>query len=314
MSIKINSFGGILIWCLRKRNSAFTSKVALEFTSKKYKPLIERYIQKFNASEKKPLFRMVNIETVNRCNGMCSFCPANVWEEKRDLKRMSQSLFEKIVHELEQLKWEGQIFLNVNNEPFLDKEILKRAKFIKEKLGDKAIVSMFTNGTLLSIDKLDALSESVDILVINNYSKKYCLNTKIKEIYNYVKNNPKKFRNIDITINRRYSEEILATRAGNAPNKKKKNNKVESPCIYPYTDITIFPDGKVGLCCNDCYEITDYGSVAEESLINIWENEKFEKVRTLMGVGRHNFPFCKECDVVDTGFREKLIGNTVKGI
>lgn len=168
---------------------------------------------------------------------------------------------------------------------------------------------MFTNGTLLSIEKLEQLSENLDVLIINNYSNAYRLSEKNREIYKYVKKNPVKFKNIKITINRRYTDEILATRAGNAPNKRMKNNNVVSPCIYPYTDMTIYPDGKIGLCCNDCYEVTDYGNVLEESLEAIWKNEKFRQVRELMKKGRSNFLFCKECDVVDTGFREDLIKN-----
>ncbi len=29
------------------------------------------------------VFRILNLETVNRCNGKCAFCPANVRDEKR---------------------------------------------------------------------------------------------------------------------------------------------------------------------------------------------------------------------------------------
>lgn len=133
------------------------------------------------------------------------------------------------------------------------------------------------------------------------------MNENISQLYWFVKKNPQRFKNIKITINRRYSKEILSTRAGNAPNKKKRNNNVVDTCIYPYTDITIFPDGKVGLCCNDCFEVTDYGNVNETPLLNIWKGEKLAAVRKQMIHGRLNVPFCTECDVVDSGFREKLI-------
>lgn len=308
MPIKINSFGGIPVWALRKNFSAYTSKAALEFASKKYAVTIGRYIERFDDVNDIPLFKLVNIETINRCNGTCAFCPANVRDEKRVLKKMEWSLYEKIVKELKELAWSGTVFLNVNNEPLLDHEIVQRARMMKQLLGDSVIISMFTNGTMCSLEKLEKLAECVDVLVINNYSTEYRLNEHNKEIYNYVKKKPEKFKDIHITINRRYLKEILTTRAGNAPNKKtRNNNNVISPCIYPYTDITIFPDGKVGLCCNDCFEVTDYGNLNENSMKEIWTSEKFKEIRKSMKGGRLNVPFCKECDVMDSGIRGKVI-------
>lgn len=99
----------------------------------------------------------------------------------------------------------------------------------------------------------------------------------------------------------------MATRAGKAPNKPKKNNRINNPCIYPYTDLVIFPDGEVGMCCNDCFEETHFGNVRDNSLVEVWNNEKFTDLRNKMRNGRDSYLFCKECDVVDAGGREKLI-------
>ena len=88
---------------------------------------------------------------------------------------------------------------------------------------------------------------------------------------------------MEISISRRYAGEILATRAGNAPNKPKKNNRVSAPCIYPFTDLIIFPDGQVGLCCNDCFEVTGFGDVTQDRLMErIYEERAaVEASRTL---------------------------------
>ncbi len=157
MSIKINSFGGVGVWLLRKKASNMTSKLALEITNKQYAKKVQKYVKDFNEGEEIPVFKMVNIETVNRCNGKCAFCPANIYEEKRELKMMPEELFQKIILELKSLQWQGQIFLNVNNEPLIDKNISERAAFVKKQLGDNVIVSMFTNGSLLTIERLASL-------------------------------------------------------------------------------------------------------------------------------------------------------------
>lgn len=37
-----------------------------------------------------PLFEEIEIETLNRCNGKCSFCPVNVNEPQRPYHKMSR--------------------------------------------------------------------------------------------------------------------------------------------------------------------------------------------------------------------------------
>lgn len=306
MPIKIHSFGGIMIWELRKYHSQLTSKISLTVAGRFRKAKINAYIGKFLDAADPPCFRFLMLETLNRCNGKCEFCPANVNVEKREYKKMSDELFHKIINDLIEMKWTGSIFLQVNNEPLIDTRILTFASEIRNKLSG-VYICIITNGTLLSIDKVREMVPLVDELIINDYSTKYALDSHLKEIYKYVKKNKVTFKNIDISINRRYNGEILATRAGTAPNKPKKNNHITFPCIYPFTDMIIFPDGKVGMCCNDCFEVTDFGDANKESLLKIWKNDRFGRLREKMRNGRNCCKFCKECDVVDAGSREKEI-------
>ncbi len=312
MSIKIKSYGGIIIWCFRKRKSYVTSSIFLPIAAAMYKSAIDGYIKWFFEQPEIPCFKSVMIETINRCNGECAFCPANRRAEKREFKQMSNELFDTIIEQLKKKSWIGQIYLNVNNEPFIDKRILSFATKIREHL-PKCEICIISNGTLLNVEIMKEMVPLVDSLVINNYSKRYRLNENIREIYKYVKRNETIFSNMKIVIKRRYSEEILATRAGNAPNKAVKNNKIKSACIYPFMDLVIFPDGKVGMCCNDCFEVTNFGDINTEDIMQIWQNEHFTKLRQAMRTGnRENYKFCKECDVVDAGSREEIIKNERK--
>lgn len=306
MSIKIRSFGGIAIWWLRKYCSGLTSKISLSAAGRARKPKIDAFIDEFLQAERTPVFKFLMIETVNRCNGKCAFCPANVKAEKRDYKQMPDVLFKKIIDELTEMHWKGSIFLQVNNEPFIDKRILQFAEYIRKELADCRIC-VITNGTLLNVDKIRQMTELVDELIINDYSEYYRLSPHLKELYRYVRKKAEEFSKMEIVINRRFSGEVLATRAGSAPNKPTKNNRINYSCIYPFTDLIIFPDGKVGMCCNDCYEVTNFGDINESSLYEIWTNDKFRLLRTSMKQGRNDYAFCKECDVVDAGSREKEI-------
>lgn len=306
MTIKIRSFGGPVIWFLRKYCSSFTSKIAFSIIGKVRAKKIDGFIKSFMEASEVPVFRFLMLETVNRCNGTCSFCPANIKAEAREFKKMSQELFDKIISDLVEADWVGTFFLQVNNEPFIDVRILEFAAQIREKLPECEIC-LISNGTLLNVDKIKEMRLLVDELIINDYSRDYRLNKNLREIYRHVRKHKEMFSGMKICINRRYSEEILATRAGNAPNKPVKNNRIKASCIYPFTDMIIFPDGKVGMCCNDCKEITNFGNVEKENLFAIWKNEKFTKLRCAMMNGRENYPFCRECDVIDAGSREKII-------
>lgn len=312
MSVRINSFGGPLIWLLRKHCSGFTSKVMLRFVSKKYSKKIDKFIKYFLDQNEPPVFHNVMIETINRCNGVCAFCPANKLDESRPFKKMTEEMFFAIIAQLEEMKWTGKLFLCINNEPFVDNRIMEFCKYAKAMIPGIRTV-LISNGTLLTPDIMDEMSAIVDQITINDYSERYALSPKHKQVYKHIKKNKERFKEMDITINRRYSKEILATRAGNAPNKPRKNTEVSCACVYPFTDLVIFPDGQVGMCCNDCSEITRFGDISEELLIDIWRNEKFKKLRMSMLGGQRTYPFCKECDVLDAGEREEYIGS-LKGV
>lgn len=306
MSIRINSFGGPLIWLFRKYFSNITSKIMLSAISKKYSKDTDEYIRFFLNEEEIPVFQNVMIETINRCNGICDFCPANKNEETRTFKKMTEDMYNGIINELEEIKWSGKLFLCVNNEPFLDKRIIAFAKYAKIKISNASIV-LITNGSLLTTEKMDEMVGIVDEITINDYSERYILSKPIKRIYKHVKKHSEKYDLMKISINRRYNKEILATRAGNAPNKKNKNVKMKMSCLYPFMDFIIFPDGQVGMCCNDCKECSCFGDISKDKILNIWENEKFQDLRKAVSKGRDKYEFCKECDVVDAGEREAYI-------
>lgn len=311
MSIKIRSFGGPIVWLFRKYNSELTSKIALSFAAFCYKRHIKAYIDYYERQDEKPFFQNCMIETINRCNGTCEFCPANKKDESRPFKKMTEKMYYGIIQQLREINWHGKLYLNINNEPFIDVRLIKFAKYAKEQIPEIQ-TAVITNGTLLSLEKLDEMPGAIDEIVINDYGDKYILSKQHKNIYKYVKKNPKRFSNMSITINRRYGKEILATRAGNAPNKPKKNSTIDSPCIYPFLDFLIYPDGQVGMCCNDCKEISGFGNITKNSLLEIWHNKKFENLRSIMKSGRSSYSFCRDCDVVDVGEREAFIKEFLK--
>ena len=309
MSVKIVSYGGRIGWFLRTHISKFTSIAYLESQYLVRKRLFKKYIEWFENKDILEQPCLISIETINRCNGKCDFCPANRNAESRPFKRMDDDLFEKIIRELREWDYSGFLNLYVNNEPLMDKQIEEKYRYAKKML-PKAKMLLYTNGTLLSKDRFMNLAAIIDKMIINNYSEKLELHRNIREIYKFAKND-EFFKDRDITIQIRYVHEILTNRSGSAPNKRKakEHHKV---CILPYTDITIFPDGTCGLCCNDALEKTKIGDVSINKLQDIWNSQRYRILREIIGEDREGYFFCKGCDFVDAGIRNTFMKAKLK--
>ena len=305
MEIEINSYMGRFGFEMRRKCPKISSWMYLHLQALIRKRDTDKFIKEVMGKQGEMVPQFVNLETINRCNGRCPFCPANTKDESRPFKKMSWELFEKIITDLKRINYSGVLSLYVNNEPFLDNRMGKMLVFAREKLPD-AIILIFTNGTVLTADRLEEINGSFDRMFINNYNSQYKMHENIEEIYRYVKNGNYKKSNSKITVQLRYANEYLANRAGTAPNKPAKREYLWQ-CLMPYTDMTIFPDGTVGLCCNDTKEVTDFGNVCEDDLIAVFRSEKLMELRKALMHGRNKYDYCRHCDVVDSGIRLRFI-------
>lgn len=244
--------------------------------------------------ENLPLFQHIEIETYNRCNGGCVFCPVSVKNERRPEQLMDKALFEKIINELAALNYKGRLALFSNNEPFLDSRILEFHRYAKERL-PHARFHLFTNGTLLTLDKFIELMKYLDELIIDNYNQELRLISNCKDIKEYCEKNPELIKRVTIVL--RKPIEILTTRGGEAPNRHDKVSYKDTKCINPFTQIIIRPDGKVSLCCNDPLGKNTMGDLNHSTLQEVWYGQQFQNVREALSHGRQYLEQCKYCDV-----------------
>lgn len=240
-----------------------------------------------------PAIAEIEIETINRCNGSCPFCPVNVNEPQRPYAKMTNELFEKIIADLADINYKGQLSLFSNNEPFLDERILEFYQYAKENL-PYATLSIFTNGSLLTYNKFIELIKWCDKITIDNYNDAQVVNENLKEIYDYLqKHEELKLR---VNFSMRLQNQVLTSRGGQAPNKKDTQFYNEI-CLLPYRMLVIRPDGKISLCCNDALGKYTLGDVSKNSIFEIWNSEEYSKIRReMMNNGRKNLVLCKNCD------------------
>lgn len=245
-----------------------------------------------------PLFNHVEVETINRCNGGCSFCPVNRKDDPREKAVMSDNLFKKIVDQLADVRYAGRFTTFSNNEPLLDDRIIEFNRYARERL-PRARMHLFTNATLMTIEKFVALTEVLDELIIDNYQQDLKLIKPCEEIKRYCDEHP--ILKNKVTIVLRKPNEILTSRGGDAPNRKELVEYNKDRCILPFKQIIIRPTGQISLCCNDALGRYTLGDVSKENLLDIWYGPKFSMVRKCLYEGRENWGNCKYCDAFSMG-------------
>lgn len=241
----------------------------------------------------KPFAEHIEIETVNRCNGKCTFCPVSAGHDTRTKTMMSEELFRKLIGELADINYSGRLALFSNNEPLLDPDIISRHQYARKMLPN-ARMHLFTNGSLLTIEKFVALVECLDELIIDNYNQDLSLTKPIQIIYDYCENHRELAEKVTIVL--RKQDEILTSRGGDAPNRNEKISFSAETCALPFKQMIIRPDGKVSLCCNDPLGRMTLGDLTTETISEVWYGEPFTKVRKALLRGRGQLDHCRYCD------------------
>lgn len=301
--LKTSSTGVYILW---KINSALRGHIPDEvyeknekwlrkkYDYKRIKHETEEYLTQHYDNGKLPLFSSVEIEVINRCNGTCPFCPANRNADPRKLKKMDEKLFRKIIDELGGMNYSGRLALHSNNEPFLDSRIIEFTEYARKHVPG-AFLYMFTNGTLVTLDKFRAIIPYLDRMVIDNYDDELNLHPNVQAIHEYCLKDPKLNRKVEIHV--RKIHEVLNTRGGQSPNNHKKQTLAMS-CILPYKQMIIRPDGRISLCCNDPYGKNTLADLNRMTMREAWYSERYEKVRRALRKKRAGVRLCRYCDTL----------------
>ena len=236
---------------------------------------------------------------------------------------MSMDLYKKIVDDCHD-NGIKDLVLNFYNEPFLDKLIFDRIAYAKSK---GFIISTFSNGSLLNEETrtkllnsgINEINFSFDGFSKETYEKiRQGLNfeTVRDNILNLVaERNQKNMKTPRITVSYVQSQWNLheATnfsefwrnkvdyvglttddnRAGTA--EFLKNNQV-FPCRKLWGGLIVISNGQVVLCCVDFDGKVILGDFNNQTLKEIWENDKFKEIRRLhLDFKSDQIELCKNC-------------------
>ena len=266
-------------------------ETALFLTMRGRKNAVKKVFEKID-KQGVPLFSRVEVETLNRCNGSCTFCPVNKNDDPRPMAKLTDETYEKIINELHELDYSGQFCLFANNEPFLDTRIEAFAKTAREKL-PKAFIEIYTNGTVLKLERFIDIIPHLDLLAIDNYNDKLKYNEPTRAIMEYLKENPEHKSKVSIRMRRETN--LMSSRGGQAPNNSKRK-ALPISCLLPFYHLYVRADAKIGLCCVDALYTHTLGDVTEHSLKEIWYSDTYTKIREKIRQGRETLDVCRFCD------------------
>jgi len=236
-------------------------------------------------------------ETRTRCNNICPFCPASIQNDTRNDLYMAEKTFKKCIDELSTLDYHGTIWLHNYNEPLLDKRIVSFIRYASKQL-PKAKLSLMTNGILLSPRYgIRLLEAGLDDLVIDNYSDNGILIKNVKNFLIKVASDKSYYQHKFFFLEMRILNAKGDSRAGNSPNRKYNLQPLKLICDWPFRSFVVTNNGDVGLCCKDFKFECVMGNVNRQSIVEIWNGDKFKHARKELFKGNRTWnPLCSKCD------------------
>jgi radical SAM protein with 4Fe4S-binding SPASM domain len=240
----------------------------------------------------KDRFSAVEIEINSNCNMSCSYCP-NSEHERLEQGDMKPEQFEKIMRQLKEMNFLGRVSYHFYNEPLLSKNLDSFVKMTREYLPECVIV-IYSNGTLLTEKRM------IELLTIGVTSFFITKHEDVKKSYVFSKT----FSLLSDDLKKRvdfqdFTQIDLSNRAGLL--KDIDNGDVSSiPCFLPLYLVVITLKGNVLPCYEDFYQKLTMGNINDNSLLDIWNSEKYTSFRETLRSrnGRKSNNVCKDCSCV----------------
>jgi len=310
---KINWFKKIFLWFVHTPPFSWIYKTW-------YSKIIKNKLKNFKLSN-----LYVSIEPYNLCNAQCVMCPYQ--KMIRPKVKMSMQLYRKIIDDCLENGIES-VNLNFYNEPFLDNLIFERIEYAKSK---EIKVSLFSNGSVLNKEIIDQILDSgIDEIdfSFDGFSKKTYEQIRVNLNFEKTRDNilglieernkrglnKPKITMIFVKSDKNIGEvndfknfwkdkaDVVGFSQDDNRNqtldlsKFKTKKSIAYPCRKPWSELIVMSDGRVPLCCVDCDGSIILGDLNNQTISDVWNNEKFRKIRQLhLSYQADQIPICRNC-------------------
>ncbi len=239
------------------------------------------------ALERSPRLYSLLIETCSMCNRRCHFCPVAYYPRPKKLMRWH--LYAKIISELKEIGFAGKIGLHSYNEPLLDKRLPRLIRYARNNL-PSATIMFSTNGDLMTLELWLKLREAgLDYAWIKQYDGH--INPNVRHVMEHLSGQERK--RFQVSVFSAYTD----TRGGLLKHMGQLEAPLKAGCLRPRFQMVIAFDGKVPICCQDYLARHVMGDVNRESLMDIWNNRKFQHARAHLRLKDRSFSIvCSNCN------------------
>jgi len=256
----------------------------------------------------------LQVETTNRCNAKCLFCPHHKFAE---FGTMSQELYEKIVDEASRLPALEVFTPMLTGEPFCDPQFVERLKLARSKLPN-VMLEVYTNGHLLTKDLIDQLCQvkemrfSVSLNAITPETRKRMTGlddyVKVADMMLYMEHVGMPYRATMVGYPEIRQEEIRAfVKAGGLAIQYQSwcgeqypyDRRRWTSCPRAMNYMTVRWTGQVCLCCFDPFGKVDFGDLNKETIEDIWQSSRRREYQSLHRQGRG--AECELCNMCTEG-------------
>ena len=283
-------------------------------------------ISGFQESQKMAKFPLnIMVEVTSHCNIQCVMCPREVMTRKEGI--MDFGLYTKIIDETTRHGKPYLLTLHFSGEPLINKRLPEMIKYAKNK--GVPIVRLNSNGTLLDETKSrELLNSGLDIITIAiEANKEIHKKVRIGSDFDAVKDNVKQLAEMkkelklkkpnirvqiltmdDVTdkivkdgINMwepivDYVNVASISTAGGQVDDLGSTREKKKYCKEIWTNMIMLWNGDVTVCCADHDARLKVGNILEESIEDIWNGERYQRIRELHLKGEYDkLPLCKQC-------------------
>jgi MoaA/NifB/PqqE/SkfB family radical SAM enzyme len=281
---------------------------------------VRRLLQAAGRERAPGLPDIVQIESTNKCNAKCVFCPRDDMHREQGI--MDMALYQKIVDECAAL---GITHVRMHNygEALMDRQLVEKVRYAKAR-GIRE-VGMISNGSLLTeatarglIEAgLDAINISVDAA-----GKEVFERTRLQLSYDKVIGNIRTFVRLRDEIGRARPKLILSfVRQDNSADEQAfiaewsgiadkihvtdlhnwagtlhSRSDVRFPCYRLWLTFTVLWDGRVSLCCADFDGRHVLGDLRTSTIQEIWNAPPYLAARR-QHLESGGPDICRSCDL-----------------
>lgn len=254
---------------------------------------------------------VLQIETTNLCQARCSFCQHGKFTE---FGTMAEALYKKIINEASQLPKLQTIIPMLTGEPFCDKQIIDRIKYIRERMPWVGI-QLYTNGGLLTLEILEQLKAvpnfnlSISLNGLNPITREKVMGLKdwahVVKMAHYAEQIKLPYRVTMVAYPEISQDEVrgfiqvggmaIQYQSWAGQQYPYKRNRWTS-CIRALSHMTVRYNGDANLCCFDPFGKVSFGNLNNQTMEEVWTSQRRSEYRLKHKEGKGaDLELCNSC-------------------